>query len=186
MGRGKPFYISASINPFKNNFMKTLVILATFVVACCMFSGCASIIHGGNQIVDITSQPTGAMVTIDGKEYGRTPQAISLRRKGRLKGELAPKKEYAVKIAVEGYLPYEMKLKRELDAWFFGNLLFGGVIGMIIDAADGAMYKLTPNQIIAQMGPATASTMTKDGIYIAVTLKADPSWEKIGQLEKAE
>lgn len=166
--------------------MKIAVNVVVLVAACCMFSGCASIIHGGYQSVDITSQPAGAQVIIDGKNVGLTPKTIELRRKGRAKDEMKPKKEYIVKIQLDGYMAYEMKVKRELDAWFFGNLIFGGVIGMIIDASDGAMYKLTPNQVVAQMGKMTASTYTGDGIHIAVVLHADPSWEKVGQLEKAE
>ncbi len=60
-------------------------------------------------------------------------------------------------------------------------------IGMIIDAADGGMYKLTPGQIIATLGKDVAS-VSKDGdnIYIGVVLKADSSWERVGTLEKAK
>lgn len=166
--------------------MKTVFNLAAFIAVTSLLSGCASIIHGGTQSVDITSQPAGAIISIDGNDYGSTPNTIELRRKGRLKGEKGPKKQYAVKIELNGYMPYEVKIKRELDAWFFGNLIFGGVIGMIIDASDGAMYKLTPDQVIAQMGKMTASNYKDDSIYIAVTLNPDPSWEKIGTLKKAE
>lgn len=38
-----------------------------------------------------------------------------------------------------------------MDGWLFGNLLFGGLICVIVDAATGAMYKLTPNQMAAQL-----------------------------------
>ena len=167
--------------------MKALIKTAAVMVVCTILSSCASIIHGSTQTVDITSQPVGASITIDGKDYGQTPKTIELRRKGRLKGELDTKKFYAVKLELNGYEPYEIKIKRELDAWFFGNLLFGGVIGMIVDAADGAMYKLTPDQLIAQMGKQIASNETlknSDGIYIAVIMHADPSWERVGTLTK--
>jgi hypothetical protein len=166
--------------------MKVFSKLAMVAAFCALLSGCASIIHGANQAVDITSQPTGATITIDGREYGQTPKSIELRRKGRLKTELAPKKEYAVTIEMDGYFPYEMKIKRELDGWFIGNIILGGLIGIIIDAADGAMYKLTPDQIIAQMGRENAMNIQKSGehLYIAATLEPDPSWEKIGNLSK--
>ena len=74
-----------------------------------------------------------------------------------------------------------------MDGWFLGNLIFGGIIGIIIDASNGAMYKLNPDQIIAQLGKSTSETGMKgenDNIYVFVTLKADPSWEKIGSLKK--
>ena len=150
--------------------------------------GCASIIHGPTQAVDITSQPNGARITIDGHEYGTTPKSIELNRKGRMRGELATKKEYAVKIEMDGFHPYEVKIKREMDGWFLGNIIFGGVIGIIIDASTGSMYKLTPNQVISQMTVpvATNSADSEDKIYVAVTLNADPSWEKISSLERVQ
>lgn len=87
-----------------------------------------------------------------------------------------------------GYQPYEIKIKRELDGWFFGNLIFGGLIGIIIDASNGAMYKLSPDQIIASMGKVSAMNV-KDGdnrLYIGVTLQPDPAWERIGTMSKTE
>ncbi|MDA0792277.1 MAG: PEGA domain-containing protein [Bacteroidetes bacterium] len=50
-----------------------------------IISGCASIIHGPTQMVNFMSQPVGATIIIDGKEYGKTPRSIELRRKGRKK-----------------------------------------------------------------------------------------------------
>ncbi|MEP2023622.1 MAG: PEGA domain-containing protein [Reichenbachiella sp.] len=165
--------------------MKTKLLAVS--LALFLMSSCASIIHGPTQTVDFTSQPTGATITIDGKEYGKTPQAIELRRKGREKGDKSDKQMYDVKVALDGYYPYELKIKREMDGWFLGNILFGGLIGIIVDASNGAMYKLTPDQIIAQMNKSTAMNYSdEDKIYFAVTLEADPSWMKIGQLNKVD
>jgi hypothetical protein len=161
--------------------------LLSLVLSGFLFS-CASIVHGPSQSIDLTSQPSGAKILIDGIEYGITPASVELMRKGRLKGENVEKKEYAVSIEMPGYYPYELKIKREMDGWFLGNLIFGGIIGIIVDASSGAMYKLTPDQIIAQMGQTTAMSMKnmEDRIYVAVSLNPDPSWERIGALEKME
>ncbi len=165
--------------------MKTKLIACSLAIF--LMSSCASIIHGPTQTVDFSSQPSGATITIDGKEYGKTPQAIELRRKGREKGDKSDKQMYDVKVALDGYYPYELKIKREMDGWFLGNILFGGLIGIIVDASNGSMYKLTPNQIIAQMNKSTAMNYKEqDKIYFAVTLEADPSWEKIGQMNKVD
>jgi len=134
--------------------MKTKLIASSLAIF--LMSSCASIIHGPTQTVNFSSQPTGATITIDGKEYGKTPQAIELRRKGREKDEKSDKQMYEVKVVLDGYYPYELKIKREMDGWFLGNILFGGLIGIIVDASNGAMYKLTPDQIIAQMNKSTA------------------------------
>lgn len=149
---------------------------------------CASIVHGPTQSVDFSSQPAGAKITIDGKDYGVTPKSVDLRRRGRLKGENSEKKEYAVKIELDGYYPYEIKIKREMDGWFLGNIIFGGLLGIIIDAGNGSMYKLTPDQVIAQMGRANAMILNKDDdkVYVAVTFHIDPNWEKIGEMKKSK
>jgi len=161
--------------------------LALAAFALIVFSHCASIVHGPSLKVDFASQPAGAKITIDGNYYGQTPKTIPLRRKGRLKGEAGGKKEYEVKLELPGYYPYEIKLKREMDGWFLGNLLFGGLIGIVIDAGNGSMYKLTPDQIVGQLGKTEGSTgmkSEKDNIYVFATLKTDPTWEKIGVLKK--
>jgi len=165
--------------------MKKRLRITSSLLALFLLGSCASIIHGPNQSIDFSSQPTGAKIFIDGKEYGITPKTVDLKRKGRLKGEISSKKEYAVKVELEGFYPYEVKLKREMDGWFLGNIIFGGLIGIIIDASNGAMYKLNPDQVIAQMGKSTSMISSKDEkVFVAVTLEADPSWQKIGQLSK--
>ncbi len=168
----------------KKCFTNSLIILTVTA----LLTSCASIIHGPNQTVDFSSQPSGAKISIDGKDYGVTPKSLDLKRKGRLKGEISTKKEYAVKVEMEGFYPYEIKIKREMDGWFLGNILFGGLIGIIVDASNGAMYKLTPDQVIAQMGKTTAKNFNKidDTIYVAVNLAIDPTWEKIGTMQKVK
>lgn len=163
---------------------KLLPILFSILV----FSGCASIIHGPYQDIDFSSAPSGAKITIDGVILGNTPQTISLKRKGYRQIEnLRKKKGYNVKIEMPGYFPYEMTLHREMDTWFAGNVLFfiGGIVGIAIDATTGSMYKLSPNQVIAHMARDNeqAGLTKEDSISIFVTLKADPSWEKVGQLK---
>jgi hypothetical protein len=160
--------------------MKKMISKVGIILLALLMTNCAAIIHGNKQTVDFSSQPSGAKVFIDGKEYGTTPTSVELKRMGRLKGESSEKKEYQVKIDLDGYYPYEIKVKRTVDGWFFGNLLFGGLIGIIIDAASGSMYKLTPDQVIATMGKESASVQQIDeNIFIAVSLDINPEWEKL-------
>lgn len=173
------------LNHHKSKKMKNnLILLSAFVF---LFTSCATIIHGTTQAVHFSSQPTGATITIDGVEYGQTPQSLTLRRMGREKGDKSKKKIYDVAINMDGYYSYEMKITRKLDGWFFGNILFGGIIGIIVDGANGSMYKLTPKQLSAQLNMSSALHHSEDGmIFFAVCLTPDPEWEKIGQLEKVE
>jgi PEGA domain len=165
--------------------MKTIIVSISVLMIGFIFSGCATIVHGSRQNINFSSVPSAAKIYIDNKDVGVTPKLISLRRNGKLNGQPSGKQFYDIKITIDGYMPYEMKILRKGDGWVWGNLAFGGLIGLIIDAADGAMYNLTPYQINAQISKNTSwNKIEKDNIYIAATLIPDPSWQKIGVLEK--
>ncbi len=139
-----------------------------------LLSGCATIIHGSKQTVGIASNPTKATVTVDGQEFGQTPVNASLSRKD----------NHIVVINLEGYSPYETTLTRKVDGWIAGNIVIGGLIGLAVDAITGGMYKLTPDQIQAELSGKTALVNPKDNLYLFVTLTPNPEWEKIDTLQK--
>src|SRR3989338_4181214 len=102
----------------KNNKMIYGVVFVLFVT-----NSCATIISGTRQKVGISSDPVGASVTIDNQNQGRTPLIVRLDRDD----------NHIVKIDLHGYQPYQTTLNKKLNGWLFGNILFGGVIGIIID-----------------------------------------------------
>ena len=111
---------------------------------------------------------------IDETEVGKTPFETKLERK----------REYEVEIRLEGYEPYKTKLTKQFNALYIGNIVFGGIIGLVVDPITGAIYKLTPNEINAQLQQGTVFKSSKKEVYIAVSLKVDKNWQKVGQLEK--
>ncbi|HEX6929947.1 MAG TPA: PEGA domain-containing protein [Gammaproteobacteria bacterium] len=134
--------------------------------------GCASIVSGTTQPISFNSTPPGATILINGADMGKTPTTLHLKRN----------ENYAVSIQLEGYMPETVNITRSMNGWIFGNIIFGGLIGIVIDAASGAMYKLTPEQVTATMGEKLAIN-ADDSVMIAVVMDVDPSWEKIAQLE---
>jgi len=149
----------------------SIIIAIVFIV---VFSGCATIMQGTTQSIGIGSVPTSAVVTINNVEKGRTPIVVELKRK----------EHHIVKIEMPGYLPYETTFTRSTSGWVWGNIVFGGLIGLAVDAMAGGMYKLTPTEINAVLEKEGASALyRKDHLYIAVVLRPDPNWQKIGQLE---
>ena len=150
-------------------------IVAATLLAAISLSACATIIHGPNQQVTISSTPTAAQVTVDGRPVGTTPVTTKLKRKDK----------HVVGITLDGYKPYEMRLDRDVDGWVWGNILLGGLIGLAIDAGTGSMYKIDPDDVVAQLqSNATGSVDKAGGIYVFVTMNPDASWTKIGQLER--
>jgi hypothetical protein len=140
------------------------------------FANCGTIIHGSKQDVVIVSDPKKAQVDIDGQSVGTTPYLARLTRKN----------NHLVKVQLDGYLPHEVTLSRKLDGWIFGNILFGGIIGIAVDAGTGSMYRLTPKDINAELKRnASSYNKNKDELYLAVVLRPNHNWTKFGELEKA-
>lgn len=106
--------------------------------------GCAKIVSKNIYPVVIDSSPTGADFIIknqSGKEVDRgvTPQQVVLRTNvGYFDAET-----YSVSFNKVGYKPEPFVLDTSLDEWYYGNLLIGGVIGLlIVDPLTGAMWEL--------------------------------------------
>lgn len=148
--------------------ISSLLVLSFFI-----FCSCATIISGSRQTVRFTSNPSAATVFINEVEIGKTPVFKSLKRN----------QEYDVVIKLDGYQPYHTSLVRQFNEWFLGNIILGGLIGLVIDPITGAIYKLSPEQIYAPLKNGTAFSSKGKNIYIAVALEIDEKWDKIGQLE---
>lgn len=153
--------------------MRKTIISSSLALAL-LTTSCATIVSGSKQNVKFSSNPSTATIFIDEVEVGKTPFEIKLARKS----------EHSVMLKLEGYQTYETKLTKKFNAWFLGNILIGGLIGIIIDPITGAMYNLSPDQVDAQMNKGTAFRSNGKDVYIAIALNIDPSWKKVGQLEK--
>ena len=141
------------------------------LVALVALTGCATIMQGSKQNVGISSSPSGAQISVDNQSMGVTPATVPLSRKD----------NHTVKLSLAGYQPYEMQLSRKTSGWVWGNIVFGGIPGLAVDAITGAMYKLTPEDVNATLAQGTAMRRG-DTLIVRVVLSPDPSWEKIGQL----
>nr|WP_315157482.1 PEGA domain-containing protein [uncultured Flavobacterium sp.] len=153
--------------------MKKKIIISALSLSL-ILSSCATIISGSKQKVSFHSNPAQASIFIDEVEVGKTPFEIKLERN----------KEHHVMIKLDGYQTYETNLTKKFNAWYLGNIVFGGIIGIIIDPITGAIYNLTPNDVKAEMNKGTAFKLNKKDIYIGVALKENQNWEKIAQLDK--
>jgi hypothetical protein len=132
---------------------------------------CGTIIHGTTQNVGLSSTPTGARVFVDNKELGVTPIVAQLSRKD----------NHIVRFQLDGYAPFEATVTRQTSGWVWGNIVFGGLIGLAVDAISGGLYKLTPEQIAGQLNRADVNG---DDCYVFVVMRPDPSWTKIGELAR--
>jgi hypothetical protein len=157
--------------------MRALFTILSLVLITLFTQSCGTIIHGTTQEVGISSQPTNARVSINGEDRGSTPMIADLKRKN----------NYMVQIQLEGYQTYETNLTRSTSGWVWGNIVFGGLIGLVVDASAGGMYKLSPEQLNAELRSQQAEVLqSEEGLFIAVVLEPNPEWEKVGRLEAAD
>ncbi|QQR80653.1 MAG: PEGA domain-containing protein [Deltaproteobacteria bacterium] len=130
--------------------------IISVIVISILMTGCATIIHGRKQNVLISSQPSDSQVIVDGTSQGKTPVKVDLKRK----------EGHFVTISHEGYQPQEIRLERKVSGWVWGNIGFGGLIGLGVDAGTGSMYKLKPGEVSVQLqklsGTSTVSTTSPE------------------------
>ena len=124
---------------------KNLSQLSLFWIAIALLlTGCATIVSKSSYPVAIDTRPEGAQVSITdkkGKEVykGRSPSTVVLKTGA----GFFSRAEYQVRLSAPGYAEQVIPVNYKLNGWYFGNLLIGGWLGMlIIDPATGAMWKL--------------------------------------------
>jgi hypothetical protein len=136
-----------------------LKMTAIMMASVFLFSSCASIVSKSTYPLSINSSPSNAKVSITdkkGKEIylGNTPATVKLKAGA----GFFSKAEYQVKFSSPGYDDKIVPINFKLDGWYFGNLLLGGVLGMlIIDPATGAMWKIETEFLNETLSKSTAS-----------------------------
>ena len=134
------------------NILTTLVVMASAG----SLGGCATIVSKSSQEITVSSIPDGAAVRITNGSgaavhSGNAPLTVTL-KKGR--GYFKPE-HYVVHVTKEGFQPGEFKVDGAINGWYFGNIIFGGLIGMLaVDPNTGAMYTLAPKKLDAVLTPA--------------------------------
>ncbi|MBP1617777.1 MAG: hypothetical protein H6Q14_1604 [Bacteroidetes bacterium] len=115
----------------------------------CLFSSCATIVSKSNWPLTVNTTPSGAKIEITNKKgatiyNGITPSTVSL-----ASGDgFFAKQSYQIKLTLDGYNEKIIPVECKLNGWYFGNIIFGGLIGLlIVDPATGAMYKLETKYI---------------------------------------
>ena len=55
--------------------------------------------------------------------------------------------KHEIRIVKEGYIEETRSTSKGTNSWFVGNIILGGIIGVIIDLSTGAAYSVKPKEI---------------------------------------
>ncbi|MDX1442259.1 MAG: PEGA domain-containing protein [Gammaproteobacteria bacterium] len=110
-------------------------------------AGCATIVSGSSESITFNSSPEGATVYIDGTAVGTTPTTIEVDRSG----------NEVLRFEKEGYKPYETRLEKTVNGWFFGNVIIGGLIGSSTDISSGAMHQYAQKKYMVALEPISSN-----------------------------
>lgn len=110
-------------------------------------TGCASVTRGTTNQVQINSSPPEAQARTSMGHTCVTPCTLQFSRKD----------EFTVLITKPGFHSTEIPVKVQLAgagaAGFAGNVILGGVVGMVVDASTGATLEHVPNPVTATLIP---------------------------------
>ena len=115
--------------------MKSRLLLALLFAI--YVSGCATIMNGTTQSISVSSDPEGANAKSDNGEICSTPCSLVLPRNN----------SHLITIEKEGYDPEKARITSGLSGWFWGNLLFWGLLVAVVDLISGSGFALSPGNV---------------------------------------
>jgi len=122
--------------------MKILIAIAFAASA----GACGTITRGSTSDVTFNSVPAGAQVqTSIGLNCPATPCTFPISRK----------QAFVATFSLDGYEPQQIPVTTEISgggaAGMAGNLVVGGLVGIVVDASTGASLDHSPNPVFATM-----------------------------------
>jgi len=125
-------------------------VLLVGVVCAFLTASCGTIFHGTKVDVSLRSTPE-CKVTVDGGASYQTPTVVKVKR-----GD-----SHTFKFEKEGYEPVTIQVDNGiLVGTLIADIFLTGLIGVVVDLVDGAMYTLDQKEINA--------TLQKEGVSLNV------------------
>ena len=135
--------------------MKIIAVVAGLGALGLTLSGCASIIKGQSQTIAITTPPTtGAncvLKSAQGNWTVTTPGSVTVQRS---------KENVEIRCNKQGWQEGYSTIPSTFEGWTVGNVLIGGIIGLGVDAATGAINTY-PNAYQVPMYPLETPTASR-------------------------
>jgi len=125
-------------------FQKLQSVIACALISSVLFTGCAAILSSSTASVKFDSDPHGAKVYDNGTLLGTTPT----------EAKITKRKDHAVEFRLAGYESATKMLTSSAGGgWIVLDLLLGGIIGLVVDAASGAWNDLDNDYVKVLLEP---------------------------------
>ena len=132
--------------------MRKALLVVVAMLCTLVLNGCATVFSKSEYPVTVRSLPTQMTVEIsrsDGHVVHKetTPVTVTLGTKKKyFKGE-----DYTIKLLRDGKVVGQTELESHLDRWYLGNMIVGGVWGMLlVDPLTGAMWALNEDVLVTE------------------------------------
>jgi len=136
--------------------MKEKLLVASLFFVTMWSSGCATVMTGKYQNISVTSEPPGVKVRSDTGVSITTPGSFDLIRN----------QDHTLVAEYPGCEPQQKELKHGVQGWFWGNILLGGIIGGIVDAASGSSDELQPKKVHFNFTSAGQAALNRQRSYL--------------------
>ena len=160
---------------------RVLVCVVGLVALGMMTSGCATMIHGKTQRIDISTSPSGAKVTARGQVI-TSPGSMEVRRS----------RYYTMVVSKDGYRTAKVTLKQRQSMWSLLDfpaglfLFFGATMGL--DGAMGGLFTQDPDEItttLTKLAPGQSAAAPNDSrIVTRPDLTTGSVFESVGDANR--
>lgn len=149
--------------------MKKIILLG-FAGILSVLTGCATIVNRTEQNITINSTPNDAIIQINGEDIGKTPWS----------GLISRKTSMQATIKKEGYSSQVVDIDGHLSGWFWGNIIFGGLVGSTTDTISGAAYEYSPGSYHVSLAPLNKKEISPIEIQSKIKQYILANWNDIG------
>jgi hypothetical protein len=100
---------------------------------------------GRHDVLNVNSSPSGASFTTNTGAKGTTPAKL----------EVPDDVDVEFRFELAGYADGTLTSSKHISPWVWGNIVFGGIIGLVIDFASGGV-NTHDREVNITLAPATA------------------------------
>jgi hypothetical protein len=131
-------------------------VFGALVIVSVFSTGCASIVSKSKYPVSITTEPAAAKIEVKDQDgivrFSGVSPTTAILDSG---NGYFTRARYTVTAAKDGYTPATFQLQNSMNGWYWGNILFGGLIGFfLVDPITGAMFQIDSPEANMSLAPA--------------------------------